>query len=78
MAAGFLGLGLRQAWTDAPTYDEPIYLSAGVTSLLGHDLRLNPEHPPLAKALAALPSSPPARWSRRVRRGGRPTSMPTR
>ena len=55
VAAGFLGLGLRQAWTDSPTYDEPVYLSAGVTSLLQHDLRLNPEHPPLAKALAALP-----------------------
>lgn len=55
VAVAFLGLGLRQAWTDAPTYDEPIYLSAGVTSLLEHDLRLNPEHPPLAKALAALP-----------------------
>jgi 4-amino-4-deoxy-L-arabinose transferase-like glycosyltransferase len=55
VAAAFLGLGLRQAWTDAPTFDETIYLSAGVTSLDLHDLRLNPEHPPLAKALAAVP-----------------------
>lgn len=55
LAVAFLGLGLRQAWTDAPTYDESIYLSAGVTSVTLHSLRLNPEHPPLAKALAALP-----------------------
>ncbi|MGO9028425.1 MAG: glycosyltransferase family 39 protein [Acidimicrobiales bacterium] len=55
VAACFLGLGLRQAWTDAPTFDEPVYLSAGVTALVHHDLRLNPEHPPLGKVLAALP-----------------------
>ena len=55
VAVVFLGLGLRQAWLDAPTQDEPVYLTAGVTSLVFHDLRLNPEHPPLAKALAALP-----------------------
>jgi 4-amino-4-deoxy-L-arabinose transferase-like glycosyltransferase len=55
VAAAFVGLGLRQAWTDSPTFDETIYLSAGVTSLDLHDLRLNPEHPPLAKALAAVP-----------------------
>jgi 4-amino-4-deoxy-L-arabinose transferase-like glycosyltransferase len=55
VAATFGGLGLHQAWADSPTYDEPIYLSAGVTALTQHDLRLNPEHPPLAKVIAALP-----------------------
>jgi hypothetical protein len=55
VAVAFLALGLRQAWSDAPTYDEPIYLSSGVTALTFHDLRLNPEQPPLAKAVAALP-----------------------
>jgi len=55
VAVVFLGIGLRQAWVDAPTYDEPVYVSAGVTALVHHDLRLNPEHPPLAKVVAALP-----------------------
>jgi 4-amino-4-deoxy-L-arabinose transferase-like glycosyltransferase len=55
LAACFIGLGVRQAWSDAPTYDEPVYLSVGVTALVEHDLRLNPEHPPLGKVLAAIP-----------------------
>ena len=55
-AAVFLALGLHQAWADSPTFDEPVYVAAGVSSLTTHDLRINPEHPPLAKALAALPS----------------------
>ena len=56
LAVGFAGLGLYQAWHDSPTFDEPVYVAAGLTSLTRHDLRLNPEHPPLAKALAALPA----------------------
>jgi 4-amino-4-deoxy-L-arabinose transferase-like glycosyltransferase len=52
----FLALGLQQAWADSPTFDEPVYLAAGISSLTTHDLRINPEHPPLAKALAALPA----------------------
>ncbi len=55
LAVGFVGLGLWQAWHDSPTFDEPVYVAAGLASLTRHDLRLNPEHPPLAKALAALP-----------------------
>ena len=41
--------------------DEPVYVTAGLTALARHDLRLNPQHPPLAKVLAAvaiLPSRP--------------------
>jgi hypothetical protein len=53
LAAG--GIGLCEATGDAPTIDEPVYVSAGVASLERHDLRLNPQHPPLAKALAAIP-----------------------
>jgi hypothetical protein len=44
-----------QAAGDAATIDEPVYVTAGVTALRRHDLRLNPQHPPLAKVLAALP-----------------------
>jgi Dolichyl-phosphate-mannose-protein mannosyltransferase len=46
---------LWEAAVDAPTIDEPVYVSAGLTGLVRHDLRLNPQHPPLAKVLAALP-----------------------
>ena len=49
------GIGVIEAVGDAPTIDEPVYVSAGVASLVRHDLRLNTQHPPLAKALAALP-----------------------
>src|SRR5436305_8108183 len=48
-------VAMYEATGDAPTIDEPVYLSAGVASLVRHDLRLNPQHPPLAKAVAALP-----------------------
>lgn len=37
---------------DVPTYDEPAHLASGVAYTSLHDLRFNPEHPPLAKALA--------------------------
>ena len=48
--------GLHQAWHDSPTFDEPSYVAAGLSLADPHDLRINPEHPPLAKALAALPA----------------------
>ena len=46
---------IGQAHTDSPTYDEPVYVSAGLLALTQHDLAYNSEHPPLAKAIAALP-----------------------
>ena len=55
VAAGFLALGLGEAWSDAPTFDEPVYVSAGLAAVLHHDLTLNDEHPPVPKTLAALP-----------------------
>lgn len=51
----FFGLALREAVNDSPTFDEPINIAAGVTYLTRHDIRLNLEHPPLAKAIEALP-----------------------
>ena len=39
----------------SPTYDEAIHLFAGYSYLRWGDFRTNPEHPPLAKVLAALP-----------------------
>jgi 4-amino-4-deoxy-L-arabinose transferase-like glycosyltransferase len=52
----FLALGLVQAWRDSPTFDEMFHLAGGVTALTDHQLRVTPEHPPLPKVLAALPS----------------------
>ena len=53
--AGFLALGLHEAWLDSPTFDEPVYVSAGLVTILHHDVTLNDEHPVLPKVLAALP-----------------------
>jgi hypothetical protein len=55
VAAGFAAVCSVEAWLDAPTYDEPVYVSAGVLAMLHGDLVFNEEHPPLAKVLAALP-----------------------
>ena len=55
MVAGFLALGVVEARADAPTFDEPVYVSAGLAAVLHHDVTLNDEHPPLPKVLAALP-----------------------
>src|SRR6188472_3915399 len=50
-----VGMALWQAVGDAPSTDEPLYVTDGLAALERHDLRLNPQHPPLAKALAAVP-----------------------
>ena len=39
----------------SPTYDEPIYISAGFIYLNEADMEWNTEHPPLLKELIALP-----------------------
>jgi 4-amino-4-deoxy-L-arabinose transferase-like glycosyltransferase len=54
-AACFLALGAGEAWRDSPTFDEPVYVAAGVAAVLHQDLTLNAEHPPLPKVLAVLP-----------------------
>lgn len=40
---------------ESATFDEPTHIGAGVSYLQKLDLRINVEHPPLAKVLAALP-----------------------
>ncbi|MCU4183503.1 glycosyltransferase family 39 protein [Acidiferrimicrobium sp. IK] len=55
LCAVFVALGVWQAWSDAPTYDEPTYVAAGVLALTAHDVTFEDEHPALGKALAALP-----------------------
>lgn len=53
--AFFLAVSLLNAWNDAATFDEVAHIPAGYSYLAEHDYRLNPEHPPLIKALAAFP-----------------------
>ncbi len=55
LICGFLVLGGIEARRDAPTYDEPVYVAAGLAALDHNDLGVNDEHPPLAKILAAVP-----------------------
>jgi dolichyl-phosphate-mannose-protein mannosyltransferase len=55
VAAGFFGLGLHEAWLDSPTFDEPVYVSAGLAAVLHHDATYNDEHPLLPKVVAVLP-----------------------
>jgi hypothetical protein len=43
------------AMRESVTLDEVSHIGSGVSYLQKLDLRMNPEHPPLAKVLAALP-----------------------
>ena len=51
----FVLLSLSAALTKSPTADENFHLVAGYSYLRWGDYRINPEHPPLAKIVAALP-----------------------
>jgi hypothetical protein len=55
LATLFLVLGGIEAWRDSPTFDEPVYVAAGLAAISHQDLTLNDEHPPLMKVLADLP-----------------------
>jgi len=48
-------LALTSSLQKSPTVDEPLHLFAGYSYLKWGDFRINPEHPPLAKIVAALP-----------------------
>jgi hypothetical protein len=49
------GVQIFSALQESPIGDEPLELTAGYSYLKRGDFRMNPEHPPLAKMLAALP-----------------------
>ena len=51
----FIALALGDLFTSSPTSDETVHLVSGWSCLVTHDYRLNPEHPPLVKMIAALP-----------------------
>jgi hypothetical protein len=50
------GLAFSSARQHSATFDEGVHLPAGYTYLATGDHRLNPEHPPLVKLLAAAPA----------------------
>lgn len=52
---GMLSIMIGSSREDAFTYDEPEHITAGYSYLCFQDARLNPEHPPLIKMLAAAP-----------------------
>src|SRR5215472_4138657 len=55
LLAGMAVLAGGAALGESVTVDEVSHIGAGVSYLERLDLRLNPEHPPLAKVLAAIP-----------------------
>ncbi len=50
-----LALAIGSLWKDSISVDEIPHVGAGYSYLAKNDMRLNPEHPPLAKDLAGLP-----------------------
>lgn len=54
LLSAHLLLSARLLHEDSLTSDEPVHITAGTLAVLDRDLRINPEHPPLAKALAGL------------------------
>lgn len=55
LVLGALSLQSIGAWQDSQTTDEAVHLAAGLSYWQTGDWRLNPEHPPIFKLLAALP-----------------------
>lgn len=54
IAVGVL-LAIVSVWKDTIIIDEDPHIGAGYSYVAKQDMRLNPEHPPLAKDLAAVP-----------------------
>ncbi|MBI2676466.1 MAG: glycosyltransferase family 39 protein [Candidatus Yanofskybacteria bacterium] len=48
-------LAVTSSWNDSLIVDEIPHIGAGYSYLVKQDMRLNPEHPPLVKDLAAIP-----------------------
>ncbi len=61
-AAALMAVFAAELWLSArresPTFDEPAHIYAGYSYWTRSDFGINPEHPPLAKLLAALPLLP--------------------
>lgn len=53
LVLAFVAQGLVLTLGNAPTYDEAMHIAAGASYLARRDFRIEPENPPLAKALLA-------------------------
>jgi len=58
----FLISARMDSLTSSPVIDEPVHLTSGYTALTCGDFRVSPEHPPLAKIIAALPLALDRPW----------------
>ena len=50
-----VALSMASVWNDSVIVDEVPHIGAGYSYLKKQDMRINPEHPPLVKDLAAIP-----------------------
>ncbi len=50
-----LAVAIGSVWNESMVVDEVPHIGAGYSYLVKRDMRLNPEHPPLAKDVAAIP-----------------------
>lgn len=48
-------VSVLNAWNDSAIFDETAHIGAAYSYVTQHEIRLNPEHPPLIKDLAGLP-----------------------
>ena len=48
-------VSILNAWNDSAIFDETAHIGAAYSYVTQHEIRLNPEHPPLIKDLAGLP-----------------------
>lgn len=67
---GFVILGMGDILGNAPTFDEAPHLASGWTYWVTWDSRLNPEHPPLLKMIAAAPLLSMPVWPAGLRNDG--------
>jgi len=58
LLAAHAALAIHSLWSKSATFDETSHLPAGLAMLATGEARLNPQHPPLVKLLAALAASP--------------------
>ncbi len=66
----FITLAVGDLLTSSQTSDETVHLVGGYSYLVTGDYRLNPEHPPLLKMVAALPLLGMPIWPPRFREAG--------
>ena len=70
--AAFLIFSSGNILNTSPTSDETTHLAAGWSYLKTGDFRLNPEHPPLLKSVAALPMLLMRVWPQKLVDDGSP------